>query len=806
MAKKKTLKSLLGGSDGRVQASLDLAKKPLRPTIQQGGQSYTAVQETQRASQTQLGMLADSLSKLNPALQSLHKGYIAETETQKMEFAETFQGLSDEERTNLINEKQTALAKTEKTINSQLRGEYGLNPLASIYAEKLVGGAAKTDFSKYSVTQIEDYKKQLEKMPIDQRPNEAAYRAWADNLVNEFNAQGGEEGGELFEQGSLRHRGLLAATKDLREKLSLELPKAFSDHHKDTVYIPSFVSMLRDVSVDTSLSAEKRKADTTILLNTYLDPLDVKDTKKVLTQLTESFKAEDSEFAETALTEIARVTTIGTEPMLGSVFMDELLEKIEDTERAYEREKIDEEIIQLNKIKDELTPEFDAIYNGELDENGVVIEGTGGIDAAQNYIRNKREQIQNDEDISPSLKRDILVFIDQEHDNVPVKMDRMISDINDFVDKSDVSLTANTGTQPVVQPLILTLIEEFRTEFPDINQQNNPFFNQPQGEKELLDRFLDSRVGEIISEERTAYHQGYRNLLERATQLGYKTRQERGTWVMEQLGAKGGLADKFKERLKVKLKAFASEKLQTQKEKAAEETRKDTEAKEIAANINEITNNRLFETKNTNPRDFSFQPKLNVPAEGIIETPTQHANRLIPLYNNTALFLKSDASEVSSGGIASPDKSSKEDRTEMLPEAYNKITSYVADALPDLQERAMEGTDTFIGKGHQKRNKTQEKYEEDITQYQNAKAFLGYTAKEMADIIESGDVVGSSYASDSVGIRYNKDYFQNSYKALKINGLADTPEDAARLAELLGITPEELNKSQEDYRKKYFIK
>ena len=111
MAKKKTLKSLLGGSDGRVQASLDLAKKPLRPTIQQGGQSYTAVQETQKASQSQLGMLADSLSKLNPALQSLHKGYMAETETQKMEFAETFQGLSDEERTNLINEKQTALKK-----------------------------------------------------------------------------------------------------------------------------------------------------------------------------------------------------------------------------------------------------------------------------------------------------------------------------------------------------------------------------------------------------------------------------------------------------------------------------------------------------------------------------------------------------------------------------------------------------------------------------------------------------------------------------------------------------------------------
>ena len=109
-------------------------------------------------------------------------------------------------------------------------------------------------------------------------------------------------------------------------------------------------------------------------------------------------------------------------------------------------------------------------------------------------------------------------------------------------------------------------------------------------------------------------------------------------------------------------------------------------------------------------------------------------------------------------------------------------------------------------RGSGRRRKTQEAYETDLTQYQNAKAFLGYTAKEMADIIESGDVVGSLYASDADGIRYNKDYFQNSYKAVKINGLADAPEDTARLAELLGITPEELNKSQEDYRKKYFIK
>lgn len=785
MAKKKTLKSLLGGSDGRVQASLDLAKKPLRPTIQAGGQSYTAVQETQKASQSQLGMLADSLSKLNPALQSLHKGYMAETETQKMEFAETFQGLSDEERTNLINEKQTALAKTEKTINSQLRGQYGLNPLASIYAEKLVGGAAKTDFSKYSITQIEDYKKQIEEMPIDQRPNEADYRAWADNLVNKFNAQGGAEGGELFEKGSLRHKGLLASTKDLRDKLSLELPKVFSDHHKDTVYKPAFVSMLRDVAVDTSLSSEKRTADLTILWDTYSDPLDTADTKDILSQFAESFKAEDADFAETSLTEIAKVTKIGTQQMVGSVFMDELLEKIEDTKRAYEREKIDEELIQLKKFKDTTTPEFDAIYNGQTDENGVVIEGTGGVDETQNYIQAKITEVSNDEGLSPSLKREYIAFLEAEHRNVPIKMDTIIKDINDFVDKSEVSTEANTGMQ-TVETTILTLIEEgFGDSYPDVNKQNSPFYNQPQNERQLLEQHLDPEVLRMIGEERTTYDQGYRNLLERATQLGYKTRQERGTWVMEQLNAKGGLADKFKERLKVKLKAFASEKLQTQKEKKAEDERVKAVATEANNSLNEITENKLTFIDGSEQRRKKTD-SLKLPNVYPLTLPTEYTSRVVTGYNSSALFIQSEEGDIKQAAL--------------LPDVYSKITTVVEENIDYLQSDAMSE------RGSGRRRKTKEAYETDITQYQNAKAFLGYTAKEMVDIIESGDVVGSLYASDAVGIRYNKDYFQNSYKAVKINGLADTPEDAARLAELLGITPEELNKSQEDYRKKYFIK
>ena len=52
MAKKQTLKSLLGGGDGRVQAKLDLGTPKLQPTIGRGGQSVTATQATLSAGQS----------------------------------------------------------------------------------------------------------------------------------------------------------------------------------------------------------------------------------------------------------------------------------------------------------------------------------------------------------------------------------------------------------------------------------------------------------------------------------------------------------------------------------------------------------------------------------------------------------------------------------------------------------------------------------------------------------------------------------------------------------------------------------
>ena len=195
MAKKQTLKSLLGGGDGRVQASLNLGTPKLQPTIGRGGQSVTATQGTLRADQTQLGMLASSLEKLNPALQAYRKGYYAEAEKDKMLFKEKFAGMDDAERQALVQAQEANLAATEDSINNKLRGQYGLNPLAGIYAEKLVGASMSTEYNKFIAEKLEEKKREIEQLPWEKRPTAADMETFISDLTQQYLNTGSKDGG-----------------------------------------------------------------------------------------------------------------------------------------------------------------------------------------------------------------------------------------------------------------------------------------------------------------------------------------------------------------------------------------------------------------------------------------------------------------------------------------------------------------------------------------------------------------------------------------------------------------------------------
>jgi hypothetical protein len=791
MAKKQTLKSILGGSDGRVQASLDLGKKSLRPTISAGGQSVTAVQKVQSAGQTQLGMLAASLGKLNPSIQAAKEGYYADAEIDKIEFRETFQGMTDEERAQLVNQKEKELAATEKSINSTLRGEFGLNPLAAIYAEKLVGGSKSDEFVSYVADAVEKEKKRIETLDISERPSRDELTQWTQNLTNSYNQTAGQDGGQLFKEGSLRYRGLLAATEKYRAALSAKLPKEMEDHFKNAVYTPSIANNLRNTWANPELSMEDKTIATNTFLK-YLDPLDKEDTAKVFDNLIEGFAVEDSDMARSVLTAVALDAKLGNEPLIQTKLYNDLLEKIDTKDTAYRRKLDTQETKQIKEHKVKFHNQIGNFIRGEFDENGKQVEGTGGIDYAVNKIEELREVIQNEETLSDYVKAALDEHLEAEQDQVYTRASSDIAEVKEFVTTSQASDTANTGEKTVSEEIVVDIISELQTMFPEgnISQSNNPLFTPNPLNNYLLEADYSSDANRIIGDERTEYVQAKQRLYEKVITMNFDTREERADWIIEQVSAKGGIADKFKSRVKKRLMALAVDEQNILNEKARvdKEVQESVDAKKVE--LQEIADNKL-NFVSTGGKGNLKKKSYNVQTINPFKTRSEKASDLTISFLNTGAYLNT-LTDV------------PKEKSEALKNAYQEIFQYATDELDAAEKDALQLVGTRVGTS--KVRITAQGYKESVTEYQNIKSFVGYSSQEAVEIIESGNVEGSELAYSSSGVAYDKDYFQNSYEKINFPNLGENPEADTKLASLLGITVDELKASQQTYETKYFIK
>ena len=99
-----------------------------------------------------------------------------------------------------------------------------------------------------------------------------------------------------------------------------------------------------------------------------------------------------------------------------------------------------------------------------------------------------------------------------------------------------------------------------------------------------------------------------------------------------------------------------------------------------------------------------------------------------------------------------------------------------------------------------KRRRPKEKNKTGLLRF---KAFVGYEAQDLVEIIETGATWSALY--DENGISYPKDYFENNIGVIRIDGLAKGDEATTVLATLLGISVDELIKSQNDYRQKFRV-
>ena len=789
MAKKQTLKSLLGASDGRVQASLNLTPVSIRPTISgAAGSAPPTVQAVQSAESSQLGQLANALQKLNPALQDYHKGGLAQAEFQKEEFRERFAGLSEDERKELINAQQKELENTESEINKRFRGEYGLNPLAKIYAEKYLGASKNTEASTYMAKEIENYKKEIEKLPANQQPSTAEIQARVSGFMDAYNEQAGEDGGQLFDKASLRYRGLLSATRSKVEHLKMTLPKALEDHHKDVVVIPALANTIRSVAMDLAqdtLDAEGNPLVDATDLNAALKGLDVlsiTDTKEVLKGIVEGFAPEDGQYAEIALAKIAEVAKVGNQPLENDIgYFNQLLEMAEGKENAYYENKRVEDSRAVEAFTSENRNRIEDAHFGYKDEDGNIVEGSQK--KAEALLNKMLADINNSDELNDDVKDMLTAHYEAELENLDSKVERIIGRMRVYYSDKDMSEKAITGDR-AVDEYTREAIFNVNKEFPLVTENSNDILVAPFNESAQLTQVVSPEAMLIIIQNRDEFNTGLAELEREAIRQGLEGDPARAQYVKDRVLGENGLKAQFKENLIKELSAFQMKKAGIAKAKKDEDDARDAQVEQAAANLAQITEDKLNKTTKQRSGDKSLIVSTNTVFS--VDSPQSRTSKLITQFYATGDYLALNPNE---------------DTQKLVPDAYDKILEYSSENLPQMLEDALATKDAST-----RRNKKKEKRQKDIKRYQDAKAFVGYTTKEMIDIIESGDVPDTDVAYDANGVPYAKDYFKEGYKEMKIVDLDDNPENVTKLAELLGIKESELKTSQNTYRKKYFIK
>ena len=136
MSTKKSLASILGVGENRVEVDAKLLPKTLQPTISPNigrvGIGRVNVPKT-----NSIQRLADALKGISPILNDYRETQQAEAEIQISDFqSKLSQAQTEQERQTIMNDLNKRKGESEKELNKRLKGQYSLNPLATIKARK----------------------------------------------------------------------------------------------------------------------------------------------------------------------------------------------------------------------------------------------------------------------------------------------------------------------------------------------------------------------------------------------------------------------------------------------------------------------------------------------------------------------------------------------------------------------------------------------------------------------------------------------------------------------------------------------
>lgn len=802
MARKQTLKSLLGASDERVQTELRLDAPNLQTTVRgtSGGSTYVASQP-----ESQLFKVSKALGSLNNKLAQYSTDRLRDQETianiantkaktdlvgKKLDFVNDkidFENFASENLYTFVEERKAELNKTEDELDRVFQNEYNLNPMNAKRAQSLAGAQLRGDM----LANIERGITQAKEEMLASTNGEPLDNDQIANLVDDIIGNFVEERGL---SGNVKN-GLLKATENDRLQYTTKLPAQLQEFHQDEVIVKRTASALLDVvdsyadMIDIVDGESVNKSEhqwggivddefTRAMLETQVtetlrnaNGLPPSKMESLMKTVQESISNEDADVGAYIFEEIAKQAKIGTQSYSDRAEFTNQLADLDERAFNYRKEIFEKRTVRTAELTMQREPEVDKQY------------ATGGLSAVEEYRNKQAQRIEEMPDgIEKEAHRDALEKVVNE---VTTRHDRLVTDVkgaSNFVDAeafkleraddiaSEVSLKIPpTANNPIYKTNIagettLELSDEARAIY--------------ESEYEKADIYLD-RVADSLAKK---VHAGTLTVEEAGIQLTTKAEQRRAQFDTN-----------IQER-------FTS--LMTgENEKVAEEAQAQQQKVETAEQLALKLENIITPTASGNLSTQQYKSALKT-GLGI--------NQDIPVFMALNEDWQNTVSVVQ-GGLLNPEETPRKDRGKSktvdvdMFEAREQVVDYASDALTRLQEdygfyNKIGGATIRSGDTPATRNIRKRITKQNLA----ARQIVGFEPTELNNILgteQDGSV------NDRYGFRYAVDTLKDT-KQVYIKGaqLPENKEVVTALAERLGITYQQLLTNQAQLRERNYIR
>ena len=391
MSTKKSLASILGVGENRVEVDAKLLPKTLQPTISPNigrvGIGRVNVPKT-----NSIQRLADALKGISPILNDYRETQQAEAEIQISDF-----------------QSRLSQGESEKELNKRLKGQYSLNPLATIKARKLMGHSMSAKHEAFKQEALETYKKEI-KAKGDVVTQEDIIKFLDDTDKKFFT--------ENNMTDPLMREGLHFGIKPTRTRDLADLRSTLGEFHETEVLIPNLTdNMLKtftstgynpnvsSMSFDESNQAELFSHNAVLEhMQSYMKDFDILDTiekqENFLRNFIDQVPLEDAELVLSRL-ELLDEFKIGNEPFsnkMKQIFEIGLEKKIENYEAILDA-RLD------RKFDDEFGESTAALHKASqgtitYDDDGSIIKIEGGttadLDKSYSALQKQIENLPTD--------------------------------------------------------------------------------------------------------------------------------------------------------------------------------------------------------------------------------------------------------------------------------------------------------------------------------------------------------------------------------------------------------------------------